>query len=131
MSQYLERRFTALRVIGTLFKVLAWITLIVGILAAVGILVVSLAGTGAWGSWLPGWDLGPGSMLVAVISGVVVLIVFLVYFLLLYAVGDTIYLFLAIEDSTRHTAYLLTQQARATAAYAPPPADYAPSAEDT
>jgi hypothetical protein len=131
MGLDLEQRFTALRVIGTLFKVLAWITLIVGILAAVGIIVVSLAGTGTLGAWLPGWELGPGSMLVAVIAGVVVLIVFLVYFLLLYAAGDTIYLFLSIEDSTRHTAYLLTQQARATNAYAPPPDDYRAPAEDT
>ncbi|MEJ2296203.1 MAG: hypothetical protein P8Y23_15745 [Candidatus Lokiarchaeota archaeon] len=36
----MDRRFTALRVIGTIFKVLAWIALILGLLAAIGALVL-------------------------------------------------------------------------------------------
>ena len=35
----MQTRFRALRVIGTIYKVLAWIVLILGILGAVGVLI--------------------------------------------------------------------------------------------
>ncbi len=132
MGLEFERRFTALRVIGTIFKVLAWITLVVGILATAAVVAASLLGSGPLTDWLPGWDLGLGSVILAAIGGVVILVVFLIYFLLLYAAGDTVYLFLSIEDNTRHMAYLLAQQARSLRAYGPGlPPDLLPPAEDT
>jgi uncharacterized protein YacL len=102
----MERRFTALRIIGTIFKILAWISLLVGVLGAILALVAGFAM--GWQEGLLGLDIaGP---LAAVASFIVVLILAIFYFLLLYASGEAIYMFLAIEENTRRAAYLAQQQ---------------------
>jgi hypothetical protein len=102
----MEKKFTALRVIGTIFKVLAWIALCFGILGALGALIAGIAVSGQ--QELLGLDLG------GPLAGIAVFIVALIgaifYFLMLYAVGESIYLFLAIEENTRHMAYFAQQQ---------------------
>jgi hypothetical protein len=119
----MSRQFTALRVVGTIFKVLAWLSLIIGILAAVGSLVFGFALTEQLG--IPGIDLG-GPM-AGIAAFVVALVVALLYFLIFYAMGEVIYLFLCIEENTRRTAYFVQEQfAPAQPAYQPaaPPDDY-------
>ena len=103
----MEKKFTVLRIIGVVYKVLAWIVLILGILAALGVLAA-----GVWGetrvtrapgifprSYVPLMGIAEG-LLGAL--GIVLGAGF--YFLLLYAFGEAIYLALAIEANTRATA---------------------------
>ena len=113
----MDRRFTALRVIGTVFKILAWISLILGVIAAIGMLILGF--TLSEQSGLLGLELG-GSL--AGIAMFVVLLISAVFgFLVLYAIGESVYLFLSIEESTRRTAYLTQQQYTAFQAPLPSP----------
>lgn len=102
----MDRRFTALRVIGTVFKILAWITLVLGLITAVGMLILGFTLDGQEG--LLGLDFG-GSF-----AGVAMFVVFVIIavfsFVSLYAIGEAVYLFLSIEESTRRIAYIAQHQ---------------------
>jgi ABC-type long-subunit fatty acid transport system fused permease/ATPase subunit len=102
----MDRRFTALRIIGTVFKVLAWISLISGLLGAIGMLILGFTLTGQEGPL--GLNLGGPLAGIALFAASLILAIF--GFLILYAVGESVYLFLSIEESTRRTAYILQQQ---------------------
>lgn len=117
----MSRQFTALRVVGTIFKILGWLVLILGLLAAAGALVAGLTLGDQLG--LPGLDLG--GPLAGIAAFVATLVIAIIYFLLFYAAGEAIYVFLCIEENTRRSAYLLQQQ------YAPPEPVYSPPAEST
>ena len=111
----MEKRFRVLRIIGTLWKVFAWIELIVGILSALGVLIMGILGTGGFllqflgerASMLPG-AMGLASSIVAFIA---ILVGTVIYFLVLYAVGELIFLMLAIEENTRRTRQRLEEAA--------------------
>jgi len=104
----MDKKYRALRIIATLWKVLAWILLIVGILSSLGILLVGILGGGGFVFRYLGQDpdLVHGAM--STVSGIVAfiggLIATMVYFLILYAIGELIDLLLAIEENTRQTA---------------------------
>ena len=102
----MARQFTALRILGTIFKVLGWLALIVGLLAAIGGLVFGFALTDQLG--LPGFDIG--GPLAGVAAFIVATVAAVLNFLLFYAMGEAIYLFLCIEENTRRTAYFIQQQ---------------------
>ena len=101
------RRFGVLRFIGTLLKVIAWIVLILAILGAIG---VGLAGSQVGpllaraNPTLSGLFATPAG---GIVAGVVGLLLGLIYFLILYASGERIHMYLAIEENTRLTAALL------------------------
>lgn len=119
----MDRRFTALRIIGTVFKILAWISLIFGLLGAIGMLVLGFTLSGQQG--FLGLDLG--GPLAGIAMFVVALLISIFSFLSLYAIGESVYMFLSIEENTRRTAYVVQEQyASSQARYAvPPPApDY-------
>jgi hypothetical protein len=134
----MEKRFKVLRFIGTLWKVLAWIELILGLLAAIGVLLIGLLG-GGMGSLLGqlGSDYGVdmrgmpllGGVMMGVFGFVTTAIVAVLCFLLLYAAGELIYLGLAIEENTRSVSYGLAawmQQQQQQPVYAAPVAPAAP-----
>lgn len=102
----MDKRFTALRVIATVFKILAWISLILGLLGAIGALIAGFSLSSQQG--LLGLDFG--GPLAAIAMFIVTLIIAIVYFMILYAAGESIYLFLSIEENTRRMAYLMQQQ---------------------
>jgi hypothetical protein len=112
----MQKKFRVLQIIGTLWKVLAWITLIGGILFAGGILLIGILGSGGFILSLFGQDTSvmPGAvgLVSAIVSFITVLIVTVFYFLMLYAVGELIYLLLAIESNTRQTMYAVQQGSR-------------------
>jgi len=102
-----QKRFRALRIIGTLYKVLAWIALLLG--ALMGLLLIVGGGlSGLLTSDARGLG-GIEGALAGGIGGVGFLIAGIVYFIALYALGEFIYLFLTIEENTRETSILLRQ----------------------
>jgi len=109
-------KFRVLRIIGTLWKVLAWIVLVGGILFSLGLLLVGLLGSGGALLRLFGQDVSamPGAMGIvsSIVGFVVTFVATIIYFLVLYAVGDLIYLLLAIEENTRRTARLIRDSGR-------------------
>jgi len=99
----MEKRFRILRIVGTLYKVLAWIVLVTGVLSAFGSLIFSVAG----GALIPqeyGQGLPIGGAVLGITSFLTLLIVSAFQFVLFYSVGELIYLLLAIEENTREVA---------------------------
>ncbi len=115
----MEKKFRVLRIIGTLWKVLAWITLIGGILSSLGILLFGILGSGGFILQLLGQEAGmmPGALGIVstIFSSITVLVATILYSLILYAVGELIFLLLAIEENTRQTMYLMQRGTRARA----------------
>jgi hypothetical protein len=124
-----EKKFRVLRFVGTVWKILAWIILIVGLLTAIAVLVLSLVGEGQ--QMMGRWDVRPESMpwgpgAFGVVGGVVGFLVSLlgtvVYFLLFYAAGELVFLLIAIEENTRVAAQSSAASSSASVpTYAPPP----------
>ncbi|MGD8968003.1 MAG: hypothetical protein PVI07_10900 [Anaerolineae bacterium] len=104
----MDKRFRVLHIMGTLWKVLAWIALIAGVLSSFGVLLVGILGSGGFVLRYLGQDpsVMPGAL--SVVSGILGfvagLIATIIYFLILYAIGELIFLLLAIEENTRLTA---------------------------
>jgi hypothetical protein len=106
----MEKKFTVLRIIGNIYKVLAWIVLILGILAALVVLAA-----GVWGETRLARPYGifprPYAPLMGIAGGIFGALGIALgtgfYFLFLYAAGEAIYLALAIEENTRATAQYL------------------------
>lgn len=113
----MDRRFTALRVIGTIFKILAWTSLIFGLLAAVAMLILSFVLGGEQGPL----GLSVGGPLTGIAMFVVTAISTVIGFLTLYAVAESVYVFLSIEENTRRSAYIAQQQYTSYPASYPPP----------
>lgn len=103
-----EKKFKALRFVAGLFKVFAWIALIGGILAAIGVLLAGIIG-GGLGSMMGGET---GSQLGGILSGtligivgfIVLIIAALINFVVLKAMSELWELFIALEHNTRMTA---------------------------
>ncbi len=100
------KRFDILRFVGGLLKILAWISLILSILSAIGIVLLpqlmnisSLIGNNEQLALATGTG--------AIFTGLFVLIGGLLNFIFLYALGEFVLLQLAIEENTRLTAALL------------------------
>jgi len=103
------KRFGVLRFFGTLLKVIAWIVLILAILSAIGVALAGSTLFNTFGSQLGSQAqnlsaLGAGG---GILAGIFVVILGLVYFLILYVVGESLHLQLAVEENTRLTAALL------------------------
>jgi hypothetical protein len=109
----MEKRFGVLRIIGTLWKILAWIELIVGTLSAFGVLLMGILGSGSFLLQFLGEraNVIPGAMglVSSIVAFIALLVGTIVYFLVLYAVGELIFLMLAIEENTRETRRWLEQ----------------------
>lgn len=96
----MNRQYTVLRVISFLFKLAGTLMLLVslGALAfGLGRLLAFLGGDVGWAGWL---QLG-GGFLVAVWA--------LLQFMVLYAVGESLNVLLAIEENTRATSMRLVR----------------------
>ncbi len=108
----MQRKFSVLRVVGTIYKILGWIVLVIGLLGACGSIalgaVPGLMGAGG-GAGRDALGLGIGGVFGGVVAGLILIFMALLYFLFLYAFGDMIYLLLALEENTRMTAERLAQ----------------------
>ena len=123
------KRFEVLRFMGAMFKVFAWIALILTILSAIAIVLLPQIG-GLSAALGPYAELAALAGAGAIVTGLLVLLGGLLNFVLLYALGEIILLQIAVEENTRLTAALLlkmhqdsqpeAQPAAAAAAYPPP-----------
>jgi hypothetical protein len=107
-NRMLQKRFRALRIIGTFYKILAWIALLIGALGGVALIVGGGLG-GVASMEREGLSGLLGGALAGSVGGLFFLIGGAIYFIILYAIGDSIYLFLTIEENTRETSMLLRQ----------------------
>ncbi|MGD8814997.1 MAG: hypothetical protein PVI78_11045 [Anaerolineales bacterium] len=112
----METRFRALRIMGTLYKVLGGIIGAITILSAVAICLSSVLGSAVMGSFLRdiGGGDGIGSFFAGALGGVLVGLITLIYggtmAITLYAMGEGVYLLLGIEENTRAAAQKLGMQ---------------------
>ena len=104
----MEKKFRVLRFIGTIYKILAWIALVGGVLFAIGSLIAMIVGGGQ--AFVPHRyrEFVPGA-LTGVVSFLISLVMAVLYFVMLYGIGEGIFLFLAIEENTRATAHMLQE----------------------
>ncbi len=110
----MEKRFGILRFIASLWKILAWVALVLGILGAIATLVGGLAG-GILNETLMGQMGLPrdlGGPFFGVAGFLAILIGTLLQFFGLYAVGEIISVFLSIEENTRATRLWMEHSAR-------------------
>lgn len=120
----MEKRYRALRIVATLYKIVGVIVLVIAVLSGIGICLAGVLG----GTALEGYarQVGGnvngigflGSALGGIITALVTLIGGLLSGLSLFAVGEGISLALAIEENTRSTALHLAAVGRQ---MAPPP----------
>lgn len=101
------KRFGVLRLIGTMFKILAWVILVLSIVGALvsgvsGVLVRQFLQNAA-----PFFELPIRGDAVGIFIGLGLLLIGIVNFLAFYAVGESIQLQISIEENTRMTAALL------------------------
>ncbi len=100
----MEKRYRILRFVAGFWKVLAWITLVLGILGSLGGLLMGLIGLSP--QFWRGLGLNPnlfGSALVGVVFFLGGLIGTAIQFLTLYATGEVLSLFISLEENTRAT----------------------------
>ena len=99
----MEKRYKVLRFVAVLYKILAWIFLVIGILGLPGGVIygVIIGGqVGQMGQWvLFGLGIGFG----AIIAGVI-------FYVLFMSMGQFIYVFLDLEANTRKTYLLLEEK---------------------
>jgi hypothetical protein len=107
----MEKRYNALRVIATIYKVLGIVVAIVTVLAVIGFCAFSVLGGAAMGSL--GRDATSG-LLSGVFGGFLFAIIGIIYgggiALTLFAAGEGISLLIALEENTRVTAMALQQR---------------------
>lgn len=104
------KRFGVLRLVGWVFKIIAWIVLVVSILFAIFTALAGGTGLQLLGDSIPAANPLAGLLTSAaggVLAGLVVLLGGALYFLLLYATGESFHLQIALEENTRLTAALL------------------------
>lgn len=105
----MEKRYTALRTIATIYKILGIVVAVVTVLAVLVLCVASVLG-GAAVSNLERNMIGSrvlDGVLGGVLAGGLGLIYGGVVSLTLYAFGEAIYLLIALEENTRATAMYL------------------------
>jgi hypothetical protein len=112
----MEQRYHALKTIGSIFRVLGYIALvltILGALAVCGLSVVSGTAIESFSQQLGGGSSGAG-FLSGLFGGLIGALLVLLYggFISLWvlAVGELIYLLIGVEENTRKTNFLIENQ---------------------
>jgi len=115
----MEKKFKALRFVGSVYKVIGIIAGVLTIIGALGSCLFSILGgslmTAAIDSFSNsgGGSSGPAGVLGGVVGGVILGVIILLYggiaSITLYAFGEGIYLLIGLEENTRTTALLLQE----------------------
>ncbi|MDP2989497.1 MAG: hypothetical protein Q8O57_02900 [Kiritimatiellota bacterium] len=127
----MEKHFKVLRIVGRVYKVMGIIMAVVTLLSALGFCGMSVLGGSAMESALknlPVNTLGQGQgfgLLGGVVGGVLLSLAIIlsggIYAVTTYALGEAVYLLIALEENTRRTALLLHSQHEHREALVPPP----------
>lgn len=121
----MEKRFTALRLIATIYKVIGVLIAVLGVLAFLGICAAGVLGSSNRSFDSP---FGAAGVVGALASGIVFLIAGALYALIFYGAGEGIYLLLALEENTRQTAQAIqTLRAPNDSALPTPPSSSPPT----
>lgn len=119
----MARKYRALRSVAFLLQVLAWMSLILGVLAA-GVAIV--AGAFRWvdiGALAGAAGGAAAGLLIGFAAGAITFLIGALNYVLFLAFSQAIYLQIDVEQNTRMTADLLRQIARGQVATSPLPAD--------
>ena len=108
----MEKRYRALRFIGTLYKIFGILNAILSVLAVIGTCVVLFTSSTATSglSEQLGASYAVNNVLAAVVAAGLVLVVLGGLALTLYAIGEAAYLAIALEENTRATAMYMQYQ---------------------
>jgi hypothetical protein len=114
----MEKRFKVLRFVGSVYKILGIIIGAITILSALGFCLTSILGGSALASTLQGLNPNGGGqglgVLGGVVGGVIVSLVTIllggIYAVTIYALGEAVYLLIALEENTHLTAAMLHKE---------------------
>jgi hypothetical protein len=113
LAPQVEKRYKALRFVGTVYKVLGIIVMVLTALISIGICGFSAISGSALDSLRNSIGQSTGvlglfsGLLGGIISGLIILLYGALMGITTYAIGQFIYLFIDIEENTRITAELL------------------------
>ena len=99
----MQKRYRVLRIVATIYKVIAWILLVVSVLGGCGAIAVGLLAGGAGSSSTNALGAMVGGVVGGAITGIVAIFFGVIYFLFLYAFAELIDVGLALEENTRAT----------------------------
>lgn len=99
----MEKKYSALRTLATIYRVLGWIVIIFGALFSCGILAIGLTGTAVSGLAREGAQLGAAGLFSGIFGFIFGLIWTALVGLGLLAFADLIHVALDIEENTRVT----------------------------
>jgi hypothetical protein len=103
----MEKKFRILRLIGSVYKILGIVTAVLTIIGSLAACVGSVAGAGLFQAIQDDVGIIMNSAVAGILIGVAGLLYGAVMALLLYGLGEGIFLALALEENTRKTSYLM------------------------
>jgi len=112
----MEKRFQILRSFGVIYKILGGIAGVITIISALGVCLMSVISGAALDEAMRYYGSDPfGGMISGLVGGLILSLGIIIYggFLAvtLYAIGELVFLLIAMEENTRTTALLLQRQA--------------------
>lgn len=100
----MEKKFKALRIVAFIWKVVAWVILVVSTLGSCGALVMTLVAGNQLARQSSALGLGTlGGAVGGIVMAVVAILLGVFYFISLYAIAEMIDVVLALEENTRAT----------------------------
>jgi hypothetical protein len=100
----MEKKYRILRIVATIWKVLAWFVLAISVLGGCGSLALALFAGGAVSR---GSEFGigiTGGIVGGLVTALILIFIGVLYFLSLYAFSELVDVLLALEENTRATA---------------------------
>ncbi len=100
----MEKKYRVLRIVATIWKVLAWIVLVLSVLGGCASIAFGMLAGGAGSN--SNNTLAPllGGAIGGAISGLIAIFIGVLYFLFLYAFAELVDVMIALEANTRATA---------------------------
>lgn len=116
----MRTKYRALRFVVGLYRVLAWIVLVLGVLAAIGMIVAGAMGNrGAFGPMMGRVPAMPTGIVGGLVAALLTLLYTALLFVLMWAGAEFVSMLMDIEHNTRETAFYLKGELEA----APPRAE--------
>lgn len=98
------KKFRVLRIVAVIWKVLAWIVLVISVLGGCFTLAMGLIGGASAARSSDMLGLGLGGVVGGVVTALAAIFFGILYFVFLYAFAELVDVMLALEENTRATA---------------------------